>query len=204
MAYLPFPQFLNRYGIKLFFSSVADTKPGAVIKRQKRGFFVIGTLDDVLGGGSAKWSSTLQDANFVYGRVDRTLSLKGKASLKEFGVSIDGGLNRATAVTYQITGVKARSFKTQSRIKILPELENLRLTNKAKWKLINNCWIAEYVYYATEFTVKFDAATGVKLKADFENRVKVSGEAELDWKTDRSFTITNNLEVPFGFSGWQV
>lgn len=204
MAPLLFPQFLNRYGIKLFFSSVSDTKPGAIIKRQKRGFFVIGTLDDVLEGGSTRWASKLQDADFVYGRVDRTLSLKGKASLKEFGVSIDGGLNRASAVTYQITGVKARSFKTQSRIKILPELENLRLTNKAKWKLINNCWIAEYVYYATEFTVKFDAATGVKLKADVEKKIKITGEAELNWKTDRSFTITNNLEVPFGFSGWQV
>ena len=204
MAPLLFPQFLNRYGIKLFFSSVADTKPGAIIKRQKRGFFVIGTLDDVLEGGSTRWASKLQDANFVYGRVDRTLSLKGKASLKEFGVDIEGGLNRASAVTYQITGVKARSFKTQSRIKILPELENLRLTDKTKWKLINNCWIAEYVYHASEFTVKFDAATGVKLKADVEQRIKISGEVELDWKTDRSFTITNNLDIPFGFSGWQV
>ena len=204
MAPLLFPQFLNRYGIKLFFSSVADTKPGAIIKRQKRGFFVIGTLDDVLEGGSTRWASKLQDANFVYGRVDRTLSLKGKASLKEFGVNIEGGLNRASTVTYQITGVKARSFKTQSRIKILPELENLRLTDKTKWKLINNCWIAEYVYHASEFTVKFDAATGVKLKADVEQRIKISGEVELDWKTDRSFTIANNLDIPFGFSGWQV
>ena len=204
MAALLFPQFLKRYGIKLFFSSVADTKPGAIIKRQKRGFFVIGTLDDVLEGGSTRWASKLQDANFVYGRVDRTLSLKGKASLKKFGVDIEGGLNRASAVTYQITGVKARSFKTQSRIKILPELENLRLTDKTKWKLINNCWIAEYVYHASEFTVKFDAATGVKLKADVEQRIKISGEVELDWKTDRSFTIANNLDIPFGFSGWQV
>lgn len=204
MAPLLFPQFLNRYGIKLFFSSVADTKPGAIIKRQKRGFFVIGTLDDVLEGGSTRWASKLQDANFVYGRVDRTLSLKGKASLKEFGVDIEGGLNRVSAVTYQITGVKARSFKTQSRIKILPELENLRLTDKTKWKLINNCWIAEYVYHASEFTVKFDADTGVKLKADVEQRIKISGEVELDWKTDRSFTIANNLDIPFGFSGWQV
>ena len=200
MPQLLFPQFLNRYGIKLFFSSVADTKPGAVIKKQKRGFFVIGRLEDVLGGSREKWASRLQDANFVYGQIDRTLSLKGKSSLKEFGVDIEGGLSRANAVTYQIKGIKARAFKTQNRIKILPEIEKLRRTDKAKWRLINNCWIAEYVYHATEFTVKFNAATGVNLKAEVENKIKISADTKLEWKNKSSFTITNTESASPGTS----
>ncbi len=204
MAKLPFPQFLSRYGIKLLFTATPDVVPGTIIDKRKKGFFGIGTLKQVLGGGPAKWATKLQPGNLVYGTIERALSLKGKASLNEFGVAISGGLRRARSVTFEITGVKVRTFKTQSMITISPALHKLRKSNKQLWKMVNNNWIADYVYYASEATVKFFVNGGVNLKADIQNRLKVSGEAGVQWKSNRSFTITNNQEVPFGFSGWKV
>lgn len=204
MAKLPFPQFLNRYGIKLLFSATPDVVPGVIIEKRKKGFFVIGKLDHVLGGGAAKWATKLQPANIVYGSVERTLSLKGKTSLNEFGVKVGGGLKHASSVSFQITGVKARTFETQSMITIWPKIDKIRMSNKQMWKMINNNWIADHVFYATEVTVQFKVETGTNLKADIENRVNVSSGVGIDWKSNRSFAITNNQEVPFGFSGWKI
>ena len=91
MAALSFPQFLRRYGIKLLVTSTPDIVPGAVIERRKKGYFKYGHLQAILGGDDASWACRLQPANFVYGTIERTLSLKAKASLSEFGVSIGGG-----------------------------------------------------------------------------------------------------------------
>ena len=204
MAKFTFPQFLKNQGIKLFFSAVEDIVPGAIIEKKKKGFFSIGTIEQVLGGGSTKWETKLQSANFAKGTIDRTLSLKGKASLDEFGVNVHGGLKHASSVNFQITDVKARTFESQSKITIWPDILKIRDSNQQMWKMINNNWLADMVYYALEMKVAFKVDAGINLKGDIENRVKVSGGAGLEWDSNRSFTITNNQEVPFGFSGWKI
>lgn len=204
MPNFPFPQFLKSHGIKLFFSAVEDIVPGVIIEKQKKGFFPIGTIEQVLGGESAKWATKLQSANFAKGTVERTLSLKGKTSLDEFGLKVNGGLTHASSVNFQITDVKARTFESQSKITIWPDILKIRDSNQQMWKMINNNWLADMVYYASEMKVTFKVDAGINLKADIENRVKVSGGGGLEWDSNRSFAITNNQQVPFGFSGWKI
>lgn len=204
MSSLPFPQFLNRYGIKLLFASTADIVPGTILDKKRRGYIPIGHVEHVLGGPSKIWSSKLQPANFVYGTIKRNLSLKGKVSLVQFGIAVSGGLKNARSVTFEISGVKARSFKTQSKITILPQIQKIRRKNRRLWRIINNNWFADYVYYASEAKVTFSVAGGADLKAGIEKRVKISAGANINWESNRSFTITNNVKVPFGFSGWRV
>ena len=61
-------------------------------------------------------------------------------------------------------------------------------------------------YYATEANVSFAAPGGADLKASVEKEggVHVSGSAAVQWTSKKSFTITQNDAVPFGFRGWKV
>lgn len=204
MSSLPFPQFLSRYGIKLLFSSTADIVPGTILDRKRRGYIPMGHIEHVLGGPSKKWASKLQPANFVYGTITRNISLKGKISLVQFGIEVSGGLKNARSATFEISGVKARAFKSESKITILPQLYKVRRKNRKLWRIINNNWLAEYVYYASEARVTFLVAGGADLKAGLEKKIKISAGANIKWDSNRSFVITNNVEVPFGFSGWRV
>lgn len=205
MAALPFPQFLKRYGIMLLFAATPNIVPGAVMEKRRKGYFAIGSLKDVLGGTAASWASKLQGANLVYGTVERQFNLKGKASLKEFGLEISGGLQRAKSVTFSISGVRARTFMSQSKLALVPKIHSLRKADRRLWRqVLNNNWIADYTYYATEATVVFNVASGVDLKGEIENRINISGTAGIKWKSNRSFTITRNDAVPFGFSGWKI
>jgi hypothetical protein len=204
MPNITFSQFLNRFGIKLLFSADPTLVPGAVIDKRKKGYFAIGALKEVLGGSDVDWETELLPANLVYGTVEREISLEGKASLKEFGMDIKGGLERASSVTFKITGVKSRIFKKQSSLLLAPQLFKLRDTNKNTWKRINNNWIADHTYYATEATVEFVVDSSVNLEADLKDRLELSGNAAIEWKSKRSFVITQNDLVPFGFSGWRV
>ena len=204
MSSLPFSQFLNRYGIKLLFAAVPTIVPGAVVKKRNKGYFAVGNLRQALGGSDADWETELLPANLVYGTVDRTLSLNGKASLKEFGIDIEGGLKKANSVTFKITGVKSQVFKNQSRILLVPRIFALRTSNIVMWQQLNNNWIIDHTYYATEATVEFNVDSDVNLQGEVQNRITVSGNTTIEWKSKRSFIITQNDAVPFGFSGWRV
>lgn len=204
MPGLPFPQFLKRYGITLLFSSDPGVKPGAIIEKRRQGYFSAGTLEQIFKDPPPAWDTALQPANLVYGSVDRSLSLNGKASLNELGISIDGGLSRARSVNFYISGVKCRVFVNQSKITLIPRLQELRRDNKPLWKLVNNNIIADYTYYATEVTAEFDVDGSVDLKAEIENRIRVGGNAAVSWQSKSKFVISNNEAVPFGFSGWMV
>lgn len=204
MAKFPLPQFLKNHGIRLFFSSTENYVPGVILEKQKKAYSNIGTLEDTLGGGSEKWATELLLANFAKGIVEQSFSLNGKSSVDKFGMNVKGGLKHAKSVNFEISDVKARSFKSQSKITIWPELLKIRDKNKQKWKMIDNNWVIAIVYYASEMTVKFKVDAAINLKGDIENRVKVSGGAGIEWDSNRSFTITKNQEVPFGFSGWKI
>jgi hypothetical protein len=204
MASLPFPQFLQRYGITLLFAGKPSIIPGTLIERRQRGYFDVGSLEQVLNGPPADWETYLQTANFVYGNIERSLSLAGKASLDELGISINGGLGQARAVTFNITGVKCRTFVRQSKISLIPRLQELRKTNKSLWRLVNNNWIADNTYYATDVSVEFDVDGNIDLQAEIKTNLTLAPSANIDWKTKSKFVISNNDAVPFGFSGWRV
>lgn len=87
---------------------------------------------------------------------------------------------------------------------LIPRLQELRRSNKDLWKLINNNTIADYTYYATEVTVDFEVEGAVDLKTEIENQIVVTGDASVEWKSKSKFVISNNDQIPFGFSGWTV
>jgi len=205
MAALSFPQFLRRYGIKLLVTSTPDIVPGAVIERRKKGYFKYGHLQAILGGSDASWECRLQPANFVYGTIERTLSLKARASLSEFGVSIGGGLERAKSVSFFLQNVQAKIFLSRTKMDLIPEIFKYRDNNRKKWNAeLNNKWVADYTYYATQVTFSFETEGSIDLQADIAQNVSVSASSGIVWKSKKSFTVTNTDDVPFGFSGWQL
>ena len=70
----------------------------------------------------------------------------------------------------------------------------------------NGKWIVLETYNATEATISFATSADVNLKAHVEKAggVTVSGGGGVSWKGKRSFSITGNNQVPFGFRGWKV
>ena len=205
MAQMTFPQFLNRYGIKMLVTSTPDIVPGAIIERRKRGFFFYGHLKQILKGSNASWQCKLQPANFIYGTVERSLSLKARTGLHEFGVNIGGGLEGAKSVNFFIQNVQVKTLVSRNKLDLIPELFKYREDNKRKWnKQLNDKWVADYTYYATEVRFSFETEKGVNLQADIANNVAVSANSIIAWKTKASFVITNSDDVPFGFSGWKL
>jgi hypothetical protein len=205
MAALSFPQFLQRYGIKMLVTATPDIVPGAIIESRRRGYFKYGHLQAILGGTDASWECRLQPANILYGTVERTLSLKAKASLTEFGVTIGGGLQRAKAVSFFLQNVQARILVHRSKMDLIPEIFRYRDRNRRRWNAeLNDKWVADYTYYATEVKISFETEGGVDLQADVEQHVSVSGNGAIAWRSRRSFTVTNTDDVPFGFSGWKL
>jgi hypothetical protein len=206
MAPIPFPQFLNRYGIKILVASTPDIVPGAIIERRKRGFFKYGHLRDVLGGSQKSWDVKLQPANFVYGTVERKLSLIGKASLNEFGVTIGGGLAGAKSVRFEIENVKARILVNRDKLRLIPLLFKFRKQNRKQWnKLLNDKWVADYTYYATEVIFCFDTEKHVNIRTETTGKIRVlAAGGSFGWNSSGRLVVTNTDEVPFGFSGWKL
>ncbi len=205
MAQLAFPQFLRRYGIKMLVTSTPDIVPGTLIERRRRGYFKFGRLQEVLGGDDASWRYRLQPANFIYGTVERSLSLSGRSRLSEFGVAIGGGLSRAKSVRFDLQNVQARILLHRSRLSLIPELFAFRIRNRKAWnRMLNDKWVADYTYYATDVRFTFETEGGVDLEAEIADDLVVSGNAVVEWKSKRSFVVTTTAEVPFGFSGWKL
>jgi hypothetical protein len=88
----------------------------------------------------------------------------------------------------------------------MPLVHALKKGDRQKWKLINGKWIVTETYYATEATVSFATSGSVDVKAQVEEAggVHVGGSAAVQWTSKKSFTITQNDGVPFGFRGWNV
>ena len=205
MAQINFPQFLRRYGIKMLITSTPDIVPGTIIERRRKGYFKYGHLREVLGGDDKSWRYRLQPANFIYGSVERSLSLASRTRLNEFGVIIGGGLNRARSVRFDLQNVQARILTNRSKLSLIPELFAFRRDNRRAWnKTLNDKWVADYTYYATEVRFTFEAEGGVDLEADIADELVVSGSALVEWKNKKSFVVANTAEVPFGFSGWKL
>ena len=211
MAALEFPEFLKRHQMQLLVVSTDDVIPGAVVDKERRGYAPQGYLNEILPGQPANfWQTELNQANLVYGTVERVFSLGGQASLSQMGVRVEGGLSRAKSATFAITGVYAKTFLNgpghASMFSLVPPVQALRKTDKPRWKLVNGKWIVLETFYATEATVSFTTSGDVNLKASVEKAggVTVSGGGGVSWKGRRSFSITGNNQVPFAFRGWKV
>ena len=211
MPALEFPQFLKRYALQLLAVSNSDLAPGEVVDKGRKGFLPQGHLQEILGERSPGfWDTEMNLANLVYGSVERTISLDGTASLNEMGVQIGGGLKSARSITFNITGVHARTFLNgpghASMFALTPVVHALRKGDREKWKMVNGKWIVTETYYATEATVSITTSGAVDVKAQVEEAggVHVGGSAAVQWTTKKSFTITQNDGVPFGFRGWKV
>ena len=203
-------QFLRKYNLTFLPVATPDVVPGAVLTKRK-GYMYWGHLDQVLTGQPKKfWSVELDPANIIEGTVERTLSLKGKSSLDQMGVQVDGGLTRARSVKFAISAVRVRTFRNgrgyASMLSLIPKLQRLRKTNRAAWKTINNKRVVLEVYYASEATVSFTTSGDVDLKAEVARTggVNVEGDGVVRWTGKKSFKIARNEKVPFAFRGWII
>lgn len=88
---------------------------------------------------------------------------------------------------------------------LIPELFNYRQKNRKKWnRELNDKWVADYTYYATEVRFSFETEGGANLEADISDHLSISANTTIHWKTKKSFVVTNTDDVPFGFSGWKL
>jgi len=203
MAKLKFQQLLNKYGIKLLAASDSSITPGVLLDRRRRGYTPVGHLKEFFGQ-AGDWEHKLASAEIIYGNVERSMSLTAKSSINEMGLTISGGLSKAKKIDFIISDVKASYLKNKSTLSIIDDLNKLRHDNRNRWKLLNNNWIAERMYYAKKFEVKIEAEGNVNIKAEIENKINLTGDAEIKWKNSKQFSISNNFEVPFGFVGFKI
>ncbi len=201
---LPFKEFRKRYGIVLLFASIESIIPGDLFEKRKIGFYRVAHAKDFLGGLPKRYTNRLENANIVYGEIEHEMNLGGKSNLSLLGLVVGGGLKKAKKARFKILGVKARVFhpaKAQSPLRILGDLQALR-KNKSLWKLINNKWMAYYVWYATDFKIDFSITSGVDLRTEVGDNIDVGGS--YIWKGRSSLLITKNDTVPFGITAWRI
>jgi len=211
MAALGFPEILKRHQMQLLVVSTDDVTPGAVVDKERKGYAPQGYVQDVLTGQPASfWQTELNQANLVYGTIQRSFALGGKASLTEMGVNIEGGLAKARSASLASTGVYARTLKNgpghASMFSLTPLIHALKEQDRARWRLINGKWIVLETFYASEATVSFETAGNVNLRGEVDTAggVSVSGGGNVTWTSKRAFTITGNNKAPFAFRGWKV
>ncbi len=210
MAALKFPAFLRKHDLQLLVVATEEIRPGTVLDRKKHGFLPQGHLQAVLDRPPRFWAVVLRRANLAEGTIERTISLSGKSSLDEMGVEIGGGLERASAVTFSIDKVSARTFAQgagrASKLALVPLVGALRKSDPATWKAIKGRWIVLETYHASEATLVFDVRGDADLVSDVQaaGGARVHGAGTLRWTSKRSFTIAQNNAVPFAFRGWTV
>jgi hypothetical protein len=210
MAALKFPAFLRKHGLQLLAVSTEDIRPGSVLDKKKRGFLPQGHMRDILERPPRFWSVVLRKANLTEGTIERTIGLTGKTSLDEMGIEVGGGLERASAVTFSIHKVSARTFAQgagrASKLALVPLLAALRRSSPATWKSIKGRWIVLETYHASDATLVFSVTGDVDLAADVRaaGGARVHGGGKLRWTSKRSFTIAQNNAVPFAFRGWTI
>jgi len=203
-------QFLRKYNLTFLPVATPDIIPGAVLTK-KKGYMYWGHLDQVLQGEPKKfWSVETDPANIIEGTVERTLSLKGKSSLEQMGVQVDGGLKRAKSAKFSISAVRVKTFRNgrshASMLSLIPKIQQLRKRNRIAWRTINNKWVVLEAYYASEATVSFATTGEVNLQAEIVKAggVTVEGDGVIKWTGKKSFKIARNEKVPFAFRGWIV
>ncbi len=201
---ISFRQFLGKYGIVLLPVSVETTVPGDILRKERRGYYPFGSMKNISRNAELDWNVQEIQANFTEENISRSLSLKGKYSLKSMGVNINGGLSKAKSATYTITGVKAKNLKSIDTFTIEKELSEIKSRSRSDWKRIKGNKLVELTFYATDFTIDFEVEGNFDLSAEVGSKVTHDIGAELVWKTKTSISISKNDRVPFGFKGLRI
>jgi len=204
MANNPFKAFLNNYGIRLLSTPNDNYQPGLVLEKKKKAYTSFGHLKSVLDLPKKSWETRLRESNLINETVDRSLSLKASASLKEFGVEISGGLQKVTHVNFEIKQVTARDFVNIDNFTLMPKILELKKKDKAKWKMLKRKWYAYHLFYASHVVFSFKTDAAIDVKALIKDKISIQPEASIRWSSNKSFVITKNNRVPFGFTGWKI
>jgi hypothetical protein len=193
---LTYRQYLRRNGIRSLSVATKRLHPASILCPERRGFFEEGRLDLLLG---EEWSASSDDASIEVGTFTRELSLKGKVSAKNFGLNISGGLGHASSVTYEVEDVRVREFDN-------PNV----LTNKAdaigdflkanKGRKFRNCFLAQRLWYATKFKVRFEGMSRADVEAVFATHLE-KGSLTGEMRSDGTVLVATKAFVPFGFTG---
>jgi hypothetical protein len=211
---LELPQFLKRYNLLLLPVSTDDIVPGSVMDTGgywSRAFTYQGHLSEIMPKvPDYFWETELNRANLVNGVVNHTLSLRGKSTLSLWGIDIGGGLTRANSANFKIMGISARSFADgkghASTLSLKPLLSRLKMVQPEAYEVLVNDYLVMETYYASEAIVEFDVGTDANLEADVARAggINIQGNGQFAWKTKTSIVVTQNVEVPFAFSGFRV
>jgi len=154
-------------------------------------------LDDLLD--KAEWAASSDDASIVVGNFTRRLSLKGKASAKNFGLNISGGLQHASSVTYEVEDVRVKEFNDPNTlIKKAQAIEKFLETQAGK--RLKNCFLAQRLWYATKFEVHFEGMTTAEVKAVMKKYLE-EGSLTGEVRKDGTVVVAPRVTVPFGFTG---
>jgi hypothetical protein len=211
---LEFPQFLKRFNLLLLPVSTDDIVPGAVLDTGgyfSKGFTYQGHLSELMPKvPDYFWETELDRANLVNGVVNHSMSLRGKSTMSLWGIDVGGGLTRANSANFKIMGISARSFTNgkghASILTVKPLLARLKMVKPEAYEVLVNDYLVMETYYASEAIIEFDVGTDVNLEADVAKAggVNVQGNGQFAWKTKTSIVVTQNVEVPFAFSGFKV
>jgi hypothetical protein len=188
-------QYLKRNGIRSLPVATRRLHPASILCQHRRGFFEEGRLDLLLG---EEWAASSDDASIVVGTFTRKLSLKGKVSAKNFGLNISGGLQRASSVTYEVEDVRVKEFEDPNILTNNAEaIGDFIKANKGR--KFRNCFLAQRLWYATKFRVRFEGMT----KADVDTVLAThleKGSLKGEVSSDGTVVVATRAFVPFGFT----
>lgn len=201
---IAFRQFLRKYGITLLPISVDSTKPADILKKEKRGYYPYSHLGKVIDKPSSVWKDVWVGASITQESISRTLSLKGKYTLKSMGVNINGGLAKAKSATYTISGVKAKKLETTDTMEIENFLSEIKAKKPAIWKKLRGKNYVEMTFYATEFTISFDVEGDVDLSASVAGKLTHDASATAKWTSKTVLKIAKNDNIPFGVKMFKI
>lgn len=189
-------QYLRRNGIRSLPVATKRLHPASILCQHRRGFFEEGRLDLLLG---EEWAASSDDASIVVGTFTRKLSLKGKVSAKNFGLNISGGLQHASSVTYEVEDVRAKEFDDPNvLIKNAEAIRDFLETNKAR--RFRNCFLAQRLWYAIKFKVRFEGITKAEVEAVLVTHLE-KGSLTGEVRSDGTVVVATRAFVPFGFTG---
>jgi hypothetical protein len=211
---LEVPQFLRRFNLYLLPVSTDDIVPGAVVAKgghRGKGFTYQGHLSELMPRiPDSFWDTELNKANLVTNTVSHSVNLKNKNSLSLWGIQVGGGLDEADSAKLQIKDIHARTFRGgkghASILSLQPILARLSVIQPESFSILLNKYVVMETYYASEVVLEFDAGAGADLQADVEKAggIQVNGNAEARWKNNSMVTVSQNVEVPFAFSGFRI
>ena len=201
---IAFRQFLRKYGITLLPIGIQSTLPGDILKKEKRGYYPYTQLRKLGNLPDAQWKVDWTAAHVTQEKVSRSLSLKGKYSLRGMGVDIGGGLSKAKSATYTISGVKAKQLVKLDILEVEALLEGIKRQKKGTWRKIRGNHFVELTFYATEFTIDFEVDGNIDLKGEVGDGLSHEAGTSVKWTKKTRLKVSQNDQIPFGFKRMRI